>query len=128
MPILESAEFDDNGDGKVERLELNLQMPLADTEEITGMDALFYYEVQISKKARYIFDAVSHVLYETATGMSSLYVDGDLMMRQTAPLIARGGYREPYNDDPLIEISEDMSADVVSMRELLLKSASRNCE
>ena len=91
VPIVQSAELDDNLDGRVERIELGIKMPLAPGEQITGFSAVFYHEVKLSKKARYMFDGLSYVNYESSTAMGNLYVDGDIMVRQTFSLSSKGG-------------------------------------
>jgi hypothetical protein len=91
-PILQSAEQDDNFDGKVERIEVAVKLPLAPSERITGFSGLFYHDVKLSSKARYMFDAISYVNYDSAASMSNLYVDGDIIVRQTQTLMAKGGY------------------------------------
>jgi len=92
IPILKSVELDDNRDGLTDRIEVNVQMPISKQEKILGASGLFYFDVQISSKARYIFDSMAFVNYESAAAIRNLYVDGDLIMRQTWPFSAQGGY------------------------------------
>ena len=91
MPLLKSAELDDNRDGKIDRIELSVQMPLAPTETVNSFTALVYCNSQISSKARYIFDTVSYINYESMSAMMQLNMDGDFLLRQTWPLSAKGG-------------------------------------
>ncbi len=90
-PVLQSAEFDDNRDGLTDRMELSVQMPLGGDEVVTGMTAMLMQRVSFSAKARYVFDAAAYINYESATPISQLTVDGDLVLRQTWPLTAKGG-------------------------------------
>jgi len=126
MPIVKSAELDDNRDGKVDRIEVNMQMPLKEHEEITGMSVAFIHDVTLSDKARYIFDALSYINYDSATSLASLSIDGDLMLRQTTSLYSKGGYRNPYSDDPLLTLKSDMSAYEASISYLANKASARN--
>lgn len=126
IPVLQSAELDDNRDGLMDRLELSIQMPLASSEEIWGIGALFFHDVQVSKKARYLFDAAAYVNYQSASGMTSLKVDGDLTLRQTWALNSKGGLKLPYLNSPLLSISPSMSAVDASLSKLLSVSAARN--
>lgn len=91
IPLFQSAELDDNRDGKTDRIEIAMQMPLAPTETVHGFTALVYCNSRLESKAKYIFDAVSYVNYESMSAMTQLNVDGDLVLRQTWPLTAKGG-------------------------------------
>jgi hypothetical protein len=90
---IKSIEVDENEDGLTDRIELNLLIPLSDNERITSLDGLIFSEIKIQQKARYLFDAVSHVSIRSAgEGMSQISVDGNVVIRQAVPFIARGGY------------------------------------
>ena len=77
----------------MDRLEINIQMPIASDELIHGFTALVYYNVKFSEKVKYLIDAVSYVNYDSGGGMSALTLDGDLVLRQTWPLEGKGGYK-----------------------------------
>lgn len=91
IPLFQSAELDDNRDGRTDRMEFGLQMPLAPKESIHGFTALVYVNTQLDSKARYVFDAVSYATFESASAINQLSLDGDLMFRQTWPLTVKGG-------------------------------------
>ena len=91
-PIVKSAELDDNADGMVDRIEIGLTMPLSSSERITGFTSIIYHDVELKDKGRYRFDAVSYVSTSNPNPMGSLYVDGDITVRQTWPLDYKGGY------------------------------------
>lgn len=96
IPLFQSAELDDNRDGRTDRLEFGIQMPLAPTETIHGFTALVYVNTQLDSKARYVFDGVSYATFESASAINQLSLDGDLMFRQTWPLTVKGGYEYEY--------------------------------
>ena len=91
IPIVKSAEFDDNNDGKTDRFEISMAMPTNANEKISSVSAAIYQDVQISNMARYIFDAMSYVNYESAIPFSKLTIDGDLNIWQSWPFSAKGG-------------------------------------
>lgn len=91
-PILRSAEVDVNRDGRVDRLEMAVQLPLAKNEKITSVTSLVFFDVKLNSIAKYTFDAVSFINYEAGSAMGKLEIDGDLLLRQTWPLSAYGGY------------------------------------
>ena len=125
-PIVKSAELDDNADGMVDRIEIGLTMPLSSTEKITGFTSIIYHDVELKDKGRYKFDAVSYVTASDPTSMGSLYVDGDIKVRQTWPLDYKGGYHLLYETDRLISEDRIMSAADLSVMRILGASASRN--
>ena len=92
IPMLKSAELDDNRDGITERIELGIQLPLFPTEKITKFTALIYHDVELQDKARCLFDAVSLVSYDSSLSISSVYIDGDVILRQSWPLDVKGGW------------------------------------
>jgi len=89
--MLTTFSQDDNRDGKLDRLELALQMPLAVDETIQRVTAILYFDVTISKKAKYNFDAVAYFNYDSGAALATVYADGDLAFRQTQPLSSKGG-------------------------------------
>lgn len=58
--------------------------------------------------------------------MVKLNMDGDLVLRQTWPLVIRGGFRRPYDDDKLIDIDADTSARDVSIAHIMGRNNARN--
>jgi len=103
-----------------------MQMPLAPSEQITSIGALFFYDVGVSMKARYLFDAAAYINYQAPGGMSSFSVDGDLKMRQTWALNAKGGIKVPYQSNTLLTISPTTSATDASISKILSVAAARN--
>lgn len=90
--IVRSAELDDNNDGIVERIEVGLTVPLTTSESITKFSMLVYHDVELKDVARYRFDAISFASYDTSIPIGSIYIDGDVMLRQLLPLDVKGGY------------------------------------
>lgn len=91
IPLFQSAELDDNRDGRTDRVEIALQMPLAPKEQIHGFTALVYFNTKLDSKAKYIFDAASYTTYESMSAITQLNMDGDLLLRQTWPFAVKGG-------------------------------------
>lgn len=91
LPNLHSAELDDNRDGKTERLELSLELPLQEFEYIHGVTVTVYFDTKLHDRAKYTFDAVGYMNYESGSPMSKLSVDGGLMLQQAEPFVVYGG-------------------------------------
>lgn len=129
VPLLQTAEIDDNNDGVVDRMEVILNVPLKPSEQVTGISAVFLHDVKLVDRARYIFDAASHVSFESSTPISQLRVEGDVKIRQSWPLSVKGGYKVPYSGDPLLSTTLTTSASELETSQfaILSKGAARNC-
>lgn len=90
-PLLQSNEVDTNLDGKIDRIEINVQMPVQSYENIHDINCLVFHDVQFNGKAKLLIDAVSHVSYSSAVPVSAVHLDGDMVFRQTWPLAVKGG-------------------------------------
>ena len=126
--IIQSATFDDNHDGIVDRLELQVSMPLLATEEVHGMSATFFHDVKLKDKAKVVFDSVSSVNFESGdVAISSVAIGGDLSVKTTEPLTAGGKYKVPYLNNPLLPETKaaGVSAVTYGIREVLQTAASR---
>jgi hypothetical protein len=125
-------------------------MPLSASEFITKLSVLVYHDVELKDVARYRFDAVSFASYDSSIPIGSVYIDGDVVIRQSWPLDVKGGYvhfrhmiihtfilkithktrryRTPYDGDDLISISGAMSASELAFQQILAASTARNCK
>lgn len=145
LPLLQSAELDDNRDGKTDRLELIIQMPLSHVEHIYNFNALVCFKVKFNSKVKYIFDAVSLINYNSAVSLGHLFVDGDLILRQNKVLSSKGGfvlstedfdhfsfcfhyrYRIPYEGDSLFD-SSGRDFNTASIAHIMQKNSARDCK
>mmetsp|Transcript_792 Transcript_792/g.1070 ORF Transcript_792/g.1070 Transcript_792/m.1070 type:complete len:234 (+) Transcript_792:375-1076(+) len=119
---------DDNRDGKLDRLEFGLQMPLTADETIQRVTAILSFDVTISKKAKYNFDAVAYFNYDSGSALATIYADGDLVLRQTQPLSSKGGFKVPYKSESLFPSTTkaDLSISDISLQKIMQRSCSRN--
>eukprot|EP01035_Chromulina_nebulosa_P020402 gene20402-26474_t len=69
-----------------------------------------------------------YVSYTNAIPLSTVTIDGDLLIKQTWPFNSKGGYKAPYNDDPLLSISNELSAEQVSIEQIMKRNNARNCK
>jgi hypothetical protein len=126
FPILKSATLDDNRDGKMDRLEMSVALPLTKNELIYGFDCLIYYKSKLSSRAKVLFDTVSLIGYESGTPMEKVSIDGDFKLRQTYPFNVYGGYRDLYHNDPLFDVTSKTSAKDVSIENIMKRYVGRN--
>jgi hypothetical protein len=128
--IIQSASYDDNHDGIMDRLELQVKMPLQPNEEVTGFDALFFHDIKLKNKAKILFDSVSHINYEGGDiPIQSVNIGGDIQVQQNDPFPASSSYKSPYVDSPLLPIaklSAGLSSEQYGVREVLSNAANRH--
>lgn len=128
-PLLRSAEVDTNTDGQADRIEINVQMPIQSYEQVNDIQCLVFHDVQFNGKAKLLVDTVSHLSHSSPLPIGQLNMDADIEFRQKWPLTAKGGYRVPYETDPLMPVDLSptfTSAAEVSMINILQKNAARN--
>ncbi|RYH30785.1 hypothetical protein EON65_04175 [archaeon] len=126
VPTLRSAEMDDNRDGKTDRLEVSVLLPITADESISGFTAAVYLDVKLNERAKVLFDGVGFVHYEGSTPLQKLSVDGDMMLRQTWPLKVYGGYRRLYENDALYDVDSTTPAQDVFIQSVMQKYNARN--
>lgn len=126
IPLFQSAELDDNRDGFTDRLELGIQMPLTPAECIYSLNSVVYFDVKFETIAKYEFDAVSYINFESTSCIAKVDIDGDLLLRQTWPLSAKGGYKVPYSSDPLINIQANTAAKDIYISTIMHRNNARN--
>lgn len=92
VPLLKSLEVDEDNDGKIDRLEFNIMLPLFSDEKITQMNFAIHSNVYLaSSYVRYQWDDITLVQHSDSLGIKSVEIDGDLTVRQSWPFLSRGG-------------------------------------
>jgi transmembrane protein 231 len=126
-PVFRSAELDENSDGRTDRLEISAQLPVSSNEKITGLSSLIYFDVKLNSIAKYLTDSVLFVSFESGSAMANLQVEGDMKIRQTWPLSSYGGYKTPYQNDPLFpSFTFGSSASEFYIENIMRKNNARN--
>ncbi|PVD21280.1 hypothetical protein C0Q70_19451 [Pomacea canaliculata] len=90
VPIIKSREEDVNGDGKADRLIFNLEMPLADTENVMGLKLLLFFSYKLVKFSSFKMESLGYIEHESARPGAKLQVYGDLKFQQKQPLAHKG--------------------------------------
>ena len=128
--VIQSASHDDNNDGVMDRLELNVKMPLLANEEVHGFDAIFFHDITLKEKAKILFDSVSHISYESGdVAITDVRIGGDVKLHQNEPFAASTHYKVPYVDSPLlpvVKLTAGASSEQYGIREVLAQSANRH--
>jgi hypothetical protein len=97
IPVIRSAEIDEDYDGVYDRLELSATMPLETGEAIYSAKIFIFFQLKLSKWAKLITHTMGYASYASPLAGTGYFLDGDLDFKQTWPLPVRGGFHSPYN-------------------------------
>ncbi|KAK7891207.1 hypothetical protein WMY93_023170 [Mugilogobius chulae] len=92
IPALSVREEDDNLDGKLERLVLDLQLPLKPEEQLYSLQLLLTFSYQLFRMSTVAMQSLAYVQHSSVVPGARLFVSGDLQLQQRAPLPHRGLY------------------------------------
>ncbi|CAH1780180.1 unnamed protein product [Owenia fusiformis] len=90
IPVLQSREADNNGDGVRDELQLKLEMPLLDTEHIQAVQLILIFDYMLSKFSTMQMESMGYLRHESIFPGGQLKVIGDLLLVQRQPLAHRG--------------------------------------
>ena len=126
--IFQSAEFDDNNDGLLDRFEFGNQIPMRVDERIFGATWLFFFQVYLYDQIMYSFDALAVYSYDGSIPLRGLNVEGSFILNQNDALLSKGGTYAPYLNSPLLPFvySRQVSGRSVSVKNVLSSYGSRN--
>ncbi|XP_055078257.1 transmembrane protein 231 [Periophthalmus magnuspinnatus] len=92
IPALSVREEDDNQDGKLDRLLLEMQLPLRVEEQLYSLQLLLTFSYQLFRMSTVAMQSLACVHYSSAVPGAQLFISGDLRLQQRAPLPHRGLY------------------------------------
>ncbi|CAM9426130.1 unnamed protein product, partial [Discosporangium mesarthrocarpum] len=125
---LQSLAADTNSDSLTDHLLVNVNMPLVEGEEIFSIKMLVFFRVRLRDRAKVEMDAMTFLDHGGGVPGASLQAEGDVRIRQAWPLSVYGGYRYPYSEDQLLELTTLTSAGQARIASLLSKYSARNRE
>ncbi|KAM9470202.1 transmembrane protein 231 [Clarias gariepinus] len=90
IPTVSVQEIDRNGDGKADRLSLQLSVPLNSAEQIYSIQLLLTFSYQLRRMAAVVMQSMVLLQSSSSVPMSQLFISGDLRLQQKEPLSHRG--------------------------------------
>ena len=89
IPVITSREEDVNRDGLLDMLDIEIKMPLHQSEEVVNVDLIMLFDVKLYK---YSWVTMSGLVYVQSGGWSGSGVNivGDVNIVQRQPLAHRG--------------------------------------
>ncbi|XP_074645446.1 transmembrane protein 231-like [Tubulanus polymorphus] len=90
VPLIKSREVDKNGDGINDYLSLNLQVPLADSEQIYGVKLLLTFYSSLMLRPLFYMQSLGYVNHESRLPGADFSFISDLVWVQKTPLKHQG--------------------------------------
>ncbi|KAJ3597005.1 hypothetical protein NHX12_003405, partial [Muraenolepis orangiensis] len=108
IPTISVQEQDQNQDGKLDRLILEVQLPLEPEEEVYSVQLLLTFSYQLFRMSTVVMQSLAYIQYSSPVPGGQLFVAGDLRLQQRVPLPHRGLY-DVYNV-PVIDASSPFAS------------------
>ncbi|KAF4085688.1 hypothetical protein AMELA_G00097560 [Ameiurus melas] len=96
IPTVSVRESDRNGDGKADRLSLQLSIPLNNAEQIYSIQLLLTFSYQLRRMSVVVMQSMLLLQSSSPVPVSQLFISGDLKLQQKEPLSHRGVHTD-YN-------------------------------
>ncbi|XP_006823640.1 transmembrane protein 231-like [Saccoglossus kowalevskii] len=90
IPIVKSREEDTNRDGKPDKLLINIETPMLDTEQVYSLHLLVIFEYQLFRFSSLTMESMAYIHYNSPRPGAMFTVDGELQFKQNYPLPHRG--------------------------------------
>ncbi|XP_035680504.1 transmembrane protein 231-like [Branchiostoma floridae] len=86
VPLVKSREEDSNRDGKSDALQMTVQVPLLDTEEVYSVDLLLFFQYKLYIFSAFTMECMAYLQHTSPLPGADLTVVGDLRLHQKYPL------------------------------------------
>ncbi|KAI8520068.1 hypothetical protein Bbelb_033250 [Branchiostoma belcheri] len=90
VPLVKSREEDSNRDGKSDALQMTIQVPLLDTEEVYSVDLLLFFQYRLYIFSTFTMECMAYLHHTSPLPGADLTVAGDLRLHQKYPLAHTG--------------------------------------
>ena len=100
-----SQEVDDDLDGLVDRMMLNIKIPTYN-ERVYGVQALIFLNYRLQNHVKFDMDSLAYVQHSGGLPASSYSSRGDLILRQNLPMRVEEKFTNLYSNDDLVNILE----------------------
>ncbi|KAK3732038.1 hypothetical protein RRG08_026425 [Elysia crispata] len=123
IPIIKAREDDLNHDGKYDRLDLNIEVPMLATDQVVGVKLLLFFYYRLRRFSQFHMESLAYIEHSSGVSGSSLQVFSDLSLQQKQ-LLGHKGTDRRYNGSLVNETQ--VYADVYSMSTIFRKYSERN--
>uniref|UniRef100_A0A4W3J8U2 Transmembrane protein 231 n=1 Tax=Callorhinchus milii TaxID=7868 RepID=A0A4W3J8U2_CALMI len=90
VPVITVMEEDKNQDGKMDRLNFRLEIPLQSSEQVQSLQLILTFSYQLFRMSTFVMQSMAYIHFSSFIPGSQLSVNGDLKLHQREPLSHRG--------------------------------------
>lgn len=101
VPTIKSTESDWNRDGKLDGIDMELEMPVDDNENVLAVKLFLLFDVKIHRFSSVQMQGLAYVNSMTSLASTGMSISGDLSLVQKQPLSHKGRddrYKQPVFD------------------------------
>lgn len=92
IPAVSVREEDQNQDGKLDLLNLQLHLPLKPEEQVYSVQLLLTFSYKLFRMSTVVMQSLVYVQHSSSVPGAKLFISGDLKLQQRTPLPHRGVY------------------------------------
>ncbi|GFO05915.1 transmembrane protein 231 [Plakobranchus ocellatus] len=96
IPIVKAREEDPNRDGKYDKLNLDIEVPMLATDRVVGAKLLLFFYYRLRRFSQFHMESLAYIEYSSGVPGASLQVFGDLSLQQKQ-LLGHKGTDKRYN-------------------------------
>ncbi|CAE1313410.1 TMEM231 [Acanthosepion pharaonis] len=123
IPLIKAFEEDITGNGLSDGLQLNLEIPLFDSEQVVGVEMLLFFTYKLQKFSSLFMDCMAYIQHSFAVAGAKLQIFGNLQIRQKNLLLNKGTNRK--YDVPIVD-SSSIFSDAYDLSQILEQYTQRN--
>ncbi|XP_069491559.1 transmembrane protein 231 [Ambystoma mexicanum] len=90
IPLVSAIEVDTNQDGKMDKLNLKLELPMQSTEAIQSVQLILTFTYRLYRMSTFVMQSMAFLQFYSPLAGAQLYVNGILKLQQRQPLNHRG--------------------------------------
>lgn len=95
-PLIKCSSFDDNNDGLIDRFKFKITFEVNDVQKIENIKLIFFFKYEFKINVFGRMNTVAMADIDTPFGASYIQVDGNLNLKQKAPIDRTTFYNELY--------------------------------
>jgi transmembrane protein 231 len=124
--LIKSYTVDQNKDHFTDAIQLQVVAPLQNDEKILSVTTLVLLNVTLQDHVKMNMDAMAFHSFHSPVPGFSLFIDGDLQLKQRFPFQVKDSTQKPYAKSPLLNISNVHSIEDLSFQKIISKYRSRD--
>ncbi|XP_013778016.1 transmembrane protein 231-like isoform X2 [Limulus polyphemus] len=123
IPVIKTKEEDVNKDGRFDSLDLKVEMPLHDEEEVYSVKMLLFFDYELYTYSNLRMEGLGYFFYNSPLAGSQLFMIGELRLHQREPLSNKG--RDERFNIPIID-TNDRNTEKYTIEKILNSYVRRN--